>query len=103
MAGATTGGAMAWLFASGHAVDVVLAVIAGEAAMLTRSRGWRPTDALLRLLPGALMLVALRGALTGEDWRWIALPLLLSFPIHLADLASTGPGRRRAPSRISSP
>lgn len=77
---------MGWLFASGHAADLVLAVVAAELAWLVR-RGWRATDALLRLAPGALMLVALRGALTGLDWPWIALPLALSFPVHLADLA----------------
>ena len=74
------------LFATGHAVDIVLAVIAIELGWLVR-RGWRATDALLRLTPGALMLIALRGALTGLDWPWIALPLALSFPVHLADLA----------------
>lgn len=78
---------MAWLFASGHAVDLVLGVMAVELVWLTTRRGWRVSDALLRLGPGALMLVALRAALVQLDWRWIALPLLLSFPIHLADLA----------------
>ena len=78
---------MIWLFASGHAVDIVLAVICVEFGWLVAGRGWRVTDALLRLGPGALMLLALRAALTGLDWRWIALPLMLSFPVHLADLA----------------
>ena len=78
--------AMGWLFASGHAVDIVLAVIAVELVWLVRS-GWRPSSAVLRLAPGALMLAALRSALTGADWYWIALPLALSFPVHLADLA----------------
>ena len=73
------------LFASGHAVDIVLLVIALELAWLLRS-GWGVGDALLRLGPGVLLLLALRAALTGLDWRWIALPLLLSFPVHLADL-----------------
>lgn len=63
----------------------MLAVIALELLWLTR-KGWRVGDALLRLAPGALLLVALRASLTGLDWRWIALPLLLSFPVHLADL-----------------
>jgi hypothetical protein len=67
-------------------VDIVLAVIAVELVWLVR-KGWSARDALLRLAPGALMLVALRAALTGLSWPWIALPLLLSFPIHLADLA----------------
>lgn len=81
---------MAWLFASGHAVDIVLAVMAAEFVWLTARCGWRIGDALLRLAPGALMLLALRAALTGADWRWIALPLLLSFPVHLADLHRRG-------------
>lgn len=78
---------MAWFFASGHAVDLVLAVIVAELAWLVSGSGWRLRDALACLLPGALMLVALRAALTGMDWRWIGLPLALSFPVHLADLA----------------
>lgn len=77
---------MAWLFASGHAVDIVLLVIALEFFWLVGMARWTITDALLRLGPGALMLVALRAALIGLDWPWIALPLLLSFPVHLADL-----------------
>ena len=55
--------------------------------------GWDQRLVLYRFLPGALMILALRGALTGAEWHWIALPLLLSFPAHLADLAATG--RRR--------
>ena len=78
---------MAWLFASGHAVDIVLAVIAVELIWLVAKRRWRIAEALCRLGPGALMLLALRGALTGQPWPWIALPLMLSFPVHLADLA----------------
>lgn len=77
---------MTALFASGHAADIVLLVIALECAWLVGRRGWPVADALLRLAPGALMLVALRSALIGLDWQWIALPLLLSFPVHLADL-----------------
>ncbi len=48
--------------------------------------------AALRLAPGMLMLVALRAALTGLDWRWIAVPLIMSLPVHLADLARTARG-----------
>ncbi len=79
---------MSWLFASGHAVDIVLAVIAVELVWLMAS-GKGGADVLVRLGPGVLMLVALRAALVGLDWRWVALPLLLSFPVHLADLART--------------
>ncbi|WP_232089654.1 hypothetical protein [Sphingomonas sp. HMP6] len=58
-----------------------------EWLVLTRGRGWRGGDAALRLLPGALMLLALRAALTGGGWPWIALALAASFPAHLADIA----------------
>lgn len=74
-----------WFFASGHAVDVVLAVIAIEALVLVR-RGWTFGSIAGLLLPGALILVAVRAALVDAAWWWIALPLALSFPVHLLDL-----------------
>lgn len=77
---------MDWLFASGHAVDIVLAVITLEAIWLL-SRGMRIADVLSLLLPGALILLALRAALVGAAWPWIAILLLASFPVHLIDLA----------------
>ncbi|WP_295524974.1 hypothetical protein [Novosphingobium sp. Chol11] len=79
--------AMAGFFASGRAADVVLAVIVFEFGWLVTAGRWRMADAALRLAPGALMLVALRAALSGWGWVWIAAPLLMSFPVHLADLA----------------
>lgn len=82
------------LFASGHAVDIVLAVIAVELLWLVLRGGWSWDAAIYRLLPGALMLVAVRNALLGLYWPWIALPLLLSFPVHLADLRRSRGGRR---------
>ncbi len=74
------------LFASGHAVDIVLLVILVELIWLVTRGGWSLTSALLRLGPGALMLLAVRFALTGMPWPWIAGALLASFPLHLADL-----------------
>lgn len=73
-------------FSSGLAVDVVLAVIVLEAIWLLW-RGWRLSDAALLLLPAVLMLIALRAALVGAAWPWIAVPLALSFPVHLMDLS----------------
>lgn len=75
------------LFAGGHSADIILTVMLVEALWLVGRRGWPIADALTLLLPGALILVALRAALTQMDWRWIALPLILSFPVHLADVA----------------
>lgn len=84
---------MAWAFASGHVADLVLLVLAVEFVWLVGRRGWRAGDAAFSLLPGALMMVALRLALTGAAWPWLALALAASFPAHLADLGRRG-GRR---------
>ena len=114
---------MAAFFASGHAVDLVLLVIAVEFAFLSLRRQGSPLhldgrgaeassaliqtrsatipiparppsrgkgswlDRLLALLPGVFMLLALRAALTGAAWPWIAGALAASFPFHLADMA----------------
>lgn len=77
---------MEWLFASGHAADLILAVLAVEAVWLI-ARGRQAIEVSLMLLPAVFMIIALRGALTGAAWPWIALPLALSFPVHLADVA----------------
>jgi hypothetical protein len=81
---------MEWLIRSGHAVDLILLVMLAEAAWLRLGRRIAPLDIALALLPGALILLAARAALTGADWPMIALPLALSFPVHLADLRRRG-------------
>jgi hypothetical protein len=86
---------LAWAFSSGHAADIVLLVIAAEFVWLVRARRWTVADAALRLLPGVLMMVAVRLALVDAPWPLIALTLAASFPIHLADL------RRRGGPRIT--
>lgn len=83
---------LASFFASGHAADLVLAVLALEALLLLRA-GRPAIDVALLLLPGACMMLGLRAALVGADWVWIALPLAASFPVHLADLMRRGRGR----------
>lgn len=85
---------LARLFASGHAVDLVLAVIVIEAFVLARLGRWPALAVALRLGPAVFMLLALRAALVGMDWRWIAVMLGLAFPLNLADLAR-GPGGGR--------
>jgi hypothetical protein len=82
---------MSWLFASGHAVDVVLGFMLLEGIWLV-ARRWSGLTVVLMLAPGALMLLALRAALTGLPWYWVAVPLTVSLPLHLADLRH----RRRA-------
>lgn len=76
---------------SGHAVDAVLAVMAVEFVVLVglekARRAQRALDLWCAFMPGVLLLLALRAALVGADWPWIALALSASFPFHLADLA----------------
>lgn len=76
---------MEQFFASGGAVDVVLAVLLVEALWL-KWRGQRWADIVPALLPAVLMMLGLRAALTGMAWPFISLPLALAFPVHLYDL-----------------
>ena len=82
---------MSGLFVSGRAVDLVLAFVALEAALLVwhRRRSGRgvPVGELLAfLLAGACLLLALRAALVGASWQWVALALAGAGAAHLADL-----------------
>jgi hypothetical protein len=72
-------------FASGHAVDVVLAFMALEAIIII-ARGRAAKTVLLTILPGAAMMLSLRATMTGASWQWIAVWLTVSLPLHLADL-----------------
>jgi hypothetical protein len=72
-------------FASGRAVDIVLAVLAVEALWL-KIRGNMWADIWPALLPAVLMMIALRAALTEMAWPFVSLPLALAFPVHLYDL-----------------
>lgn len=85
---------MTWLFQSGHAVDLVLLVVAVEAVWLVRTGRMRAAEAALALLPGAAIMLAVRAALTGAPWPWIAAPLIAALPLHLTDLARRGVFRR---------
>lgn len=75
---------MAGLFASGRIVDAILLLTVLEGAGLLILR--RP-DLLATLLAGLALLAALRLALGGADWRWLALALLAALIAHLFDLA----------------
>jgi hypothetical protein len=77
---------MEWLFASGHAADIVLGVLLIEAGWLRLSRRWSWGAIAALLGPAVLMILGLRAALVGAAWWWIALPLAASLPLHLIDL-----------------
>jgi len=78
--------------ASGRAVDFVLAFMLCEGlllALLYQRRGIGVAPAVLgpMLLAGAALLLALRAALTGDHWSWLALWLILALAAHLWDLS----------------
>lgn len=84
---------MAELFASGVIVDLILLLIAVEAALLyalTRWIGRGPSlaELLPNLLAGAFLLLALRAVITGAEWKWTAACLAAALVAHLADLRS---------------
>jgi hypothetical protein len=83
---------MATWFASGHVVDLVLAVMLLEVGLLlayrhrTR-RGLSAAELLSVLVPGVFLLLALRGALVGAGSLLIAGCLVAALVAHLADVA----------------
>jgi hypothetical protein len=96
---------MSALFASGRIIDLVLAIVGLEVLALLawgrRGRGLAPLDLLGQLLAGALLLLAVRCALTGADYRWTAALVTASLPAHLFDLARRT--RKKAPAALSLP
>ena len=56
------------LFASGHAADVVLGVLALEALWLGLAKRWRAAEIAALLGPAVLIVLGLRAALVGADW-----------------------------------
>lgn len=82
---------MAEFFASGRVVDLMLAITALEAVAVVgyfrrTGRGVAPADFLGNLLSGVGLMLALRAALAGAGWGWIAAWLVAALAAHLADL-----------------
>lgn len=80
----------AW-FASGRIVDLVIAVIVVEALVLVArhrlaGRGPAPASILPNLAAGLALALALRAALAGAAWPWLAAALLAAGVAHLIDL-----------------
>ena len=79
------------LFASGRIVDLILLLTLVEAIALVlhhraTGRGVSADDFLGNLISGVFLLLALRAALVGAWWGWIALSLLAALAAHLNDL-----------------
>ncbi|MGI9246715.1 MAG: hypothetical protein ACR2I8_08460 [Steroidobacteraceae bacterium] len=79
------------LIEGGRIVDLILLLMAGEAAVLAWLRARHRIGVGLRamlpnLLAGAFLLLALRAALTAAGYPSVAAWLLLGLLAHLADL-----------------
>jgi hypothetical protein len=82
---------MSALFASGHIVDAILVLVVLEAALLAAwhartGRGIPPAALATTLASGGALMLAVRAALVGAWWGWVALCLLAALLAHLADL-----------------
>ena len=82
---------MSALFVSGHIVDLILGLTLLEAIAVIAyhrrtGRGVGPAEFLGNLLSGVLLLLALRLALVGASWPWMAGCLLAALLAHLLDL-----------------
>jgi hypothetical protein len=94
------------IFAGGRVVDFVLAVMLVEAVALAAyhrrtGRGLAPVAIVPNLAAGAALLLALRGALVGAGWGWIALALAGALAAHLADLRQRWSARPPCPGGLS--
>lgn len=83
---------MAELFATGRVVDLILALMVVEAVALgllwaRTARGVPPIALIVNLVAGALLLLALRAALTDAGPAATGTFLGLALVAHLADLA----------------
>ena len=72
-------------------IDLILIFTGVEAVLLTllrrrTGRGLSVAALGLLLLPGILLLLALRAALAGGAWPWVPVALLAALIAHLMDL-----------------
>lgn len=81
------------LFASGHIVDFILALVALEAIgvigwRLFKKSGPAPLPFISNLLAGTFLLLGLRSALIGSPWTLISLFLAAALLSHLINLVA---------------
>jgi hypothetical protein len=86
------GSLMQELIGSGRIVDIILVVMLAEMGVLLAMRRMGLVDLVVMMLPGACLLLALRAALVGAPWSYIAASLAASFVAHMIDVV-----RRSAP------
>jgi hypothetical protein len=78
--------------ASAHVVDLILLIVAAESAALTlywkkTHRGISPAQLVPNLVAGALLLLALRLALSDFAWPWYTACLAAAGVANVADLS----------------
>lgn len=83
--------AMTELFTTGLIADIMLGFMALEAIFLIAyhfktHRGFAPIAVFWMLLPGTCLVLALRAALVGAAWGWVALAVSVSLVGHLCDM-----------------
>ena len=88
-----------WLL-SGKLIDLIIALTVVEAGLLAgfhrlTQRGLAPQDYLLNLVSGLCLMLALRCALAGAGWHWIAAALSAAGLAHASDLVSRWKRRQR--------
>ena len=79
------------LLLSRRLIEFVIAVTLLEGVALTlyhriSGKGVAPREFAANLVSGLCLMLALRGALAGSGWGWIALLLLGSGLVHASDL-----------------
>lgn len=94
------------LFASGRIIDIIAALVVVELIVLAihhyaTGRGIEPRAILANLAAGLSLMLAVRAALVGAEWTWVAACLLAALIAHVADLASRFPGRAADSIRAS--
>ena len=90
------------LFSTGLIVDLIIVFVLAEwaAIVLFRVRSGKGIPALeitANLLAGILLMLALRAALVGASWHWIAAALTAALAAHLGDLSQRWRGSREPP------
>lgn len=90
---------MSKLFTTGLIADVMLVFMLIEAVCLSAyffktGRGLAPLAVFWMLLPGTCLVLAIRGALVGAQWEWIALAVSVSLLGHAGDFRQRIIGKR---------
>lgn len=83
---------MSELFDSGLITEIIVGLILLEAVGLilyhrSTGRGPVPTAILSNLMSGLCLMLAVRAALIGAGWTWVALWLTAGLVAHILDLA----------------